>query len=220
MVLVGAVLVGGFAYLLKVLGNNSPILRATTVSVSGPLVHATLNIATYPDSMAGEHGKSGGPHPDWVSYGPTTNYWVPAHALVTVVIRNYDSATALNSPYFANVQGTTGGVATFNGTPLSHISPDSVAHTFTIHMFPTGGQPNLDVSVPLLGVADNAPNAPGSQYPAPTVVTFTFRTHGPGRYIWQCFDPCGGTGYYAGFGGPMSTLGYMAGSITVGTPHA
>ena len=30
-----------------------------------------LSLATYPDSLSGLHGKGGGPHPDWVTYGPT-----------------------------------------------------------------------------------------------------------------------------------------------------
>jgi hypothetical protein len=35
----------------------------------------------------------------------------------------------------------------------------------------------------------------------------------PGQYIWQCFDPCGSG--FNGFGGPMSTKGYMSGTLTV-----
>jgi heme/copper-type cytochrome/quinol oxidase subunit 2 len=35
----------------------------------------------------------------------------------------------------------------------------------------------------------------------------------PGHYIWQCFDPCGSG--FNGFGGPMSTKGYMSGTINV-----
>lgn len=216
VVAVGAALVLGLAFLLKTLGAHPFTLKAATTSGSGGQKVANITLSAYPDSMAGEHGKNGGAHPDWVSYGPTTNIWLPAHALVKMTIKNYDSATPLNSPFFGNVQGTVGGVAYYNGKPLSQINPADVAHTFTIHMFPTSGQPPLDVSVPLLGVADNAPNAPGSQYPKPTVVTFEFHTGASGRYIWQCFDPCGGKSYYAGFGGPMQNLGYMAGTVTVG----
>lgn len=220
-VVVGAAAILGLAFLLKVLGAHPFLLKAqqvaTTQGATGPEKVVTLNLAAYPDSMAGEHGSTGGAHPDWVSYGPTTNLWVPAHSLVKMTIRNYDSATPLNSPFFSQVQGTLGGTASYNGKPLAKINPADVAHTFTIHMFPTAGQPELDVSVPLLGVPDNAQNAPNSQYPKPQVVTFEFRTGAPGRYIWQCIDPCGGSQYYQGFGGPMQNLGYMAGTITVGS---
>ncbi|MDA8393119.1 MAG: hypothetical protein M0Z87_10080 [Actinomycetota bacterium] len=223
--LVAVVVVGagvfGFGAMLGALGAHPYVLRAKTVrSVTPPpgaTKVATISLATYPDSLAGEHGKGGGAHPNWVSYGPTTNLQVPAHALVKMTIRNYDSATPLNSPFFGNVQGTVGGVAKYNGVARSSINPTQVAHTFTIHMFPTAGQPPLDVSVPLLGVPGNANDAPNSKYPKPEVVTFEFRTGASGRYIWQCFDPCGGSQYYAGFGGPMQNLGYMAGTITVGS---
>jgi hypothetical protein len=63
-------------------------------------------------------------------------------------------------------------------------------------------------------VADDAQNAPGSDYPAPHVVTFSFITGGKGEYIWNCEYPCG-DGYYARFGGPMATQGYMSGTIDV-----
>ena len=40
------------------------------------------------------------------------------------------------------------------------------------------------MNVPLLGVADNAPNAvtiAGEQYPKPNVIVFRFKTGGPGH---------------------------------------
>ncbi len=213
-VVAGVAIVGFFVYLLNVLALHPPVLKATQTASTSKLVKASLNIATYPDSMAGEHGKSGGAHPNWVSYGPTTNFSVPAHALVTVTIRNYDTATTLNNPFFGQVQGTVGQSAKVNGKTFKLLSGTAVAHTFTIHMFPSSSQPNLDVNVPLLGVSPSAPNL-SNGYPKPTVTTFQFKTGAPGRYIWQCFDPCGGKQYYRGFGGPMSTLGYMAGTLTV-----
>ena len=47
----------------------------------------------------------------------------------------------------------------------------------------------------------------------PVVTTFSFITGDPGTYIWQCIAPCGSN--FNGFGGPMSTKGYMSGTITV-----
>jgi len=76
------------------------------------------------------------------------------------------------------------------------------AHTFTI--------PDLGVSVPLEGVADNAPAN------AQEVIEFDFVVPDkPGLFRWQCFVPCAAGTLY-GNGGPMQTLGYMAGELQVG----
>ncbi|HUY61753.1 MAG TPA: hypothetical protein VMW49_07745, partial [Candidatus Dormibacteraeota bacterium] len=173
-VVVSAVVVGGISGLLHVLAGVPPTLRARSAGVAqtaaGPVARASLTLSTYPDSLAGEHGSGGGAHPDWVSYGPTSNLWVPAHALVTVTIRNYDGATALADPFYGRVQGTVGGVAWVNGRPIRGLAASQVAHTFTIHMFPLPGQPELDVSVPLPGVSPHAPTLRNG-YQAPVVVT-------------------------------------------------
>lgn len=219
-VLGGALVVAVAAVLLNALAYHGPLVRATstTATVAGRSEPTySLNLATYPDSMAGEHGANGGAHPDWVSYGPSTNLWVPAHALVTVTIRNYDGASTLISPYFSDVTGTVGNLAYVNGKPVHHIDPAKVSHTFTIHMIPMPGQPTVNVSVPVFAVPDNAPNQ-ANGYPKPEVTTFQFRTGASGRYIWQCNDPCGSR--FNGFGGPMATLGYMEGTLTVGSGSA
>lgn len=213
----GAAVLTLAAFGLSHKGPNATPLAASVVGTAatpqGTLKHATLQLDTYPDSMAGEHGASGGAHPDWVSYGPSTNLHVPAHALVTVTIRQYDSGDVITNPYFAKVHGTVGGTMTVDGKKVTETNPDSVGHTFTIHAAPTNQDP-LFVSVPLPAVADNAPVVKGTNYPAPHVVVFSFITHGPGEYVWNCEFPCG-DGYYAKFGGPMSTRGYMSGTLTV-----
>ena len=53
--------------------------------------------------------------PGWPAYGPTNQFQVPAHALVTVTVRQYDSGGTLNNPLFATVRGTVGNVARVNG---------------------------------------------------------------------------------------------------------
>jgi hypothetical protein len=188
-------------------------VKGTAQTPQGVLPHAFLELATYPDSMAGEHGSSGGAHPDWVSYGPTSALRVPAHTLVTVTIKQYDTGGSLNNPYFATVRGTVDGTMTVDGKTETTTDPDTVGHTFTIHGTPSNQDP-LFVSVPLPAEADDAQPAAGSDYPAPHVVTFSFVTGGPGEYVWNCEFPCG-DGYYAKFGGPMATRGYMSGTFTV-----
>jgi hypothetical protein len=84
-----------------------------------------------------------------------------------------------------------------------------VGHTFAI--------PSLGLFVPV-----SSPDASASLCgPAPCVSgpysleKFSFMTppHG-GEFRWQCFVPCGG-GFEFGTGGPMQTLGYMMGQMTV-----
>ena len=83
---------------------------------------------------------------------------------------------------------------------MTSIDPTQAAHTFAI--------PDLGVFVPLLAVN---PNAPAN---STNVITFSFKTKGPGRYRWQCFVPCGAKTIF-GNGGPMQTIGYMGGTVIV-----
>lgn len=218
VVLVGAVVVGTAGTILSQTGAQasptSAVVRGSVQTPQGLLPHAFLDLSTYPDSLGGPHGKSGGAHPDWVTYGPTTDLRVPAHSVVTVTIKQYDSGGTITNPYFAHVHGTVDGKAVIDGKPVDRIDPDHVGHTFTIHALPTNQDP-LFVSVPLPATPDDAPPAPHSDYTKPHVVTFSFVTGGRGRYVWNCEYPCG-DGYYANFGGPMSTRGYMSGTFTVG----
>jgi len=138
---------------------------------------------------------------------------VPAHTKVTMVINNYDSATALVNNYFLKPQGVDGGTINVGGQNVTAVSPDTVSHTFVIHGIVSNSQPWLYVGVPITGV-DSSAKADAAGMPLqPVVTTFTFTTGAPGKYSWQCFVPCG-VGFN-GFGGPMGTDGYMNGSFTV-----
>jgi len=149
------------------------------------------------------------PHPDWVGYLPTTTWHVPANSTIQVQIDQEDGASGLRNPFWGKVFGTEGGnmhVTYFDdkGNPqegdMTSIDPTTAAHTFAI--------PDLGVFVPLLGISDAAP--PNSM----NVITFSFKTKGPGVYRWQCFVPCA-AGTLFGNGGPMSTIGYMGGELIV-----
>ncbi|GAC1442793.1 MAG: hypothetical protein NVSMB52_00410 [Chloroflexota bacterium] len=148
-----------------------------------------------------------GPHPDYLGYQsntatphPGTFFTVPRNSLVTIVVHNYDSQTALRNPFFTQVQGTIGGIEYVDGKKVKVMSPDATSHTFTI--------PEFNVSVPMAGLPSNAP---ANSY---KTMKFTFRTpNRTGVFSWQCIVPCG-YGLY-GNGGPMSELGYMQGLITV-----
>jgi hypothetical protein len=144
--------------------------------------------------------KPGGPAEDWPAYMASSPTTIPANTLVTVTIRNFDlgdDTMPADSPLL-RVQGTTNGVATADGKAYSALVATHVSHTFTI--------PQLHLNVPIPG--DPVGDASNVS------VTFTFRTPArAGTYTFQCFVPCG-TGS-AGFDGPMSTMGYMRGTLTV-----
>ena len=158
------------------------------------------------------------PHPDWVSYlvkNPqgkwvhSTVLTVPANSLVKVTVLQYDTATGLRNPYWGGPRGIVGEMS-IDGKPTPTLDPDLASHTFAI--------PDLGLSVPLAGVADDAKNqcgvAPCTLAEAHRTITFTFRTGKRGTYRWQCFVPCA-AGFILGFGGPMQSLGYMDGLLHV-----
>ena len=111
-VIVGAAAVAVTGVILSSASAEPSPLTATVSGTAstpqGVLPHAFLNLATYPDSLQGVHGKNGGAHPDWVTYGPSTNLRVPAHSLVTVTIRQYDTGGTVTNPYFATPAGHRG----------------------------------------------------------------------------------------------------------------
>jgi hypothetical protein len=159
------------------------------------------------------------PDPDWVSYlaqdsdghwRHSTIYTIPAHKLITVTVYQYDTATGLRNNFLGQVRGTQGGTATLNGKTFATLNPDLASHTFTV--------PNLGISVPLAGVADDAKNqctaAPCDTSQAHTTITFSFISPAKGTYRWQCFVPCA-LATYNGFGGPMQTSGWMSGYFKV-----
>lgn len=164
-----------------------------------------------------------GPHADWVSYlvqNPdgkwvhTSLIQVPAHATVHVTVYQFDSGSNIRNPLMYQVQGVDGGQAYLNGKPYStYYSDAGVGHTFTI--------PQLGISVPLPGVStpEDSPQFCNVAAPCPlslshNTITFSFHTGSAATYTWQCFVPCA-VGYIAGFGGPMSTYGYMNGYLKV-----
>jgi hypothetical protein len=187
-----------------------------------------------------EDPKSGEPtQPDWVTYytqDPVTQKWlhttlfsVPANTKVNVTIYGYDGCTPLRNNFFSQVQGTDGGTVSVrqydkNNKPIGGQQTVSVinawadcnvAHTFAI--------PGMGLYVPVASPnADNSKNNLCSTGPctpdmgiAYAVETFSFTSPGkPGVFRWQCLVPCGG-GYVDGNSGPMQTLGWMAGEMSV-----
>jgi hypothetical protein len=215
-VALGAGTIAGIGSYVASAKNDSRVLEATLAGTldtpEGNLPHYTLDMSVYPDSMFGGHGKDGGPHPDYVSYGPVTNFTVPAHSAVTITVHQYDSGETITNPFFAKAHGTIDGTMTVNGEKVTQIAPETVGHTFTLHGL-ANGKDQLFVSVPLQYVPEE--DMPEEGYSSsPSVTTFTFITGGEGEYIWNCEFPCG-DGSYARFGAAMSTMGYMSGHFNV-----
>jgi hypothetical protein len=135
---------------------------------------------------------------------------VPAHSTVTFTILNYDGASGLRNPLWAQPRGTVDGLETIDGKAVPSINPDDTSHTFAI--------PDMGVSIAIPGVADNAKNqcsvTPCTMAQAHRTIQFTIRTGKPGHYRWQCFVPCA-AGFPNGFGGPMQTVGWMDGYLIV-----
>ena len=220
-VIVGVVVVAGSALAAKGDSHEPAVLVATVVGKAqtpeGELTHATLDLSIFPGATDAQPAPQtgifsgeatlGGPF-----YNPSTSLQVPAHSLVTVTVKQYDTGGEIYNPFLATVSGTVDGTANYDGKVLKGIDPKNVAHTFTIHQFPENTQPYLFVSVPFPAHPDDEPNL-ANGFPPPYTITFSFITGGPGTYVWNCQFPCG-SGYMQ-FGGPMSTRGWMAGTLAV-----
>ena len=205
----GALALAGFA-----LASATPHQAALNCVPSQSAANTcSLNLSTFPDSLAGEHGKTVGDHPDWVSYA-NDNLVVPANTTVDVTIDQYDSGGSLNNAFFDQVMGTIGGTATIAGKTVSSVDPNNVGHTFTLRGIP-GSDKMLFVSVPLPADSNTQAVTIGDgSYTKPVVVQFSFKTGSKGVYEWNCEFPCGG-GREGEFGQAMSTYGYMSGTLTV-----
>jgi hypothetical protein len=215
-VVIALVTFGVVAFLFHTQFYTSPVgtLVATpvgSVTVNGQtLQHVTLAFNTYPDSTGMVNGQPIHPSGNsaWPAYGPTNQFQVPAHALVTVTVRQYDSGGSLNNPWFATVRGTLGNVARVNGKLVHSIDPNNVGHTFTVRGIP-GTDPAFFLNVPLPAVPGNN-QADNGQYES---VTFSFVSGTKGTYAWNCEFPCGTQ--VASFGGPMGAFGFMSGFLHV-----
>ena len=215
-VALASVLIGGGVLALAgfALASSTPHQTALHCQATSSANTCDLTLATYPDSMAGEHGTSGGPHPDWVSYS-NSNIVVPANSTINVTIDQYDSGGSLNNAFFDQVMGTVGGTATIDGKTVTNVDPNNVGHTFTLRGIPGNGTP-IFVSVPLPADpnTDNSVVLNGNHYNKPVVVQFSFKTGSKGTYEFNCEFPCGGS-RQGQFGQAMSSFGYMSGTVTV-----
>ena len=213
-IVLGAGLIAGIGLYVASAKNDSsfiePTAAGTLATPQGTLKHYTMDLSVYPDSL----WKKKSAHPDWVSYGPSTNFHVPSHSAITITIKQYDSGEQITNDFFAKIHGTLDGSAIIDGQKVTQIDPKTVGHTFTIRGLANKSSSNFFVSVPLPAVPDDKMSDKEGEYINPRVVTFTIITGDAGEYAWNCEFPCG-DGTLARFGAAMSTQGFMSGHFIV-----
>jgi hypothetical protein len=171
-------------------------LGGAAAAVSFPSAHArpvakahpaakTVNVVT--KILTGSMDHKGGPE-----FSPG-NFRLPAHALVHMTVISYDDGPA-PAPGYTAIRGVVGGKIWVDGKAVTQVNPKDITHTFTV--------PALGLNVPI-------PAAPKG---GKVTVSFTFRTQGPGSYLWQCYALCGNGN---GWGYPMTTMGMMRGTVKV-----
>lgn len=207
VVAVAALLALLTGFLVSFVFHFPPTLTARPTSVGNGVTVHLETVAMVQQAIA--FPRPNDPHPDWVSYLPTTILKVPANSVVTISIDQEDGATGLRNSYWSKAQGVIGGsfhMTYFDdsGAPqvgdFTAIDPTTIAHTF--------GIPDLGVFVPLQGLNGSAPAGTHNE------ITFSFKTGKAGVFRWQCFVPCGAGSIY-GNGNAMSSFGYMSGLLVV-----
>lgn len=150
------------------------------------------------ESMVIQTGKMDG-RPGWPRY--THASWsVRKDDTVILRITSYDDGTAPLSgaqTMYDRVQGTLGATETIDGRPVSSVPNNDVAHTFTV-----------------VGLGLNLP-IPAAPTGGSVTVVARFVAGRAGTFVWQCYAPCG-SGPNS-MGGAMSTMGWMEGSVRVGS---
>ncbi len=228
LVAFAAVVVGAVFIVVHYLISGPPVVDYTSVAHGGQ-----VNVVLQDDPQNTVSSR-----PDWVSYfvqDPKTHRWVhttsfkvPANTRVNVTLFGYDGCTPLRNNFWGKIQGTIGGTASIQqfkntGVPLGPARTMSfinswanctVAHTFaipTLGVFVPAASPNAYNNGNKSGLCSTSPCTSGPH----AVEKFSFMTpkYG-GDFRWQCFIPCGG-GFIEGNGGPMQTMGYMAGFMEV-----
>jgi hypothetical protein len=226
LVAFAAVVAGAVFIVVHYLGGSLQVVNFTSAA-SGGVVNVVLQEDPQNNSSS---------EPDWVSYfvqDPKTRAWVhttlfkvPANTRVNMTILGYDGCTPARNNIWSLVQGTIGNTMTVQqfktvGQPLGPARPASVRNTWSdCSVGHTFAIPSLHLFVPIASPVtalfnkDGCSDSPCTEGPH-SVVKFSFMTpkHG-GTFRWQCFIPCGG-GFLDGNGGPMQTLGYMAGNMEV-----
>jgi hypothetical protein len=208
-----AVVGGGFFVVIHYLLGAPPQVTFT------PSASGQVNVTMQTDASSSPTAVPS--NPTWVSYfikSPQTGQWlhttlftVPAHTRINVTILGYDGSTPIRNPLWGQVTGTIGGYATYTGVKQNFLNgwngdpTYNIQHTFAI--------PGIGLNVPVQAGPATCTLGPCTNN-AHSTTTFSFMSPSAGVYRWQCFIPCG-LSFLDGNGGPMQTIGYMMGNMTV-----
>ncbi|MDG6906399.1 MAG: hypothetical protein JRN20_11505 [Nitrososphaerota archaeon] len=206
----GIGVVSSFALPAKPTTVSTTLTKTTTAASNA----STPYVVTLVITTNNIYNASVGDQPAYYVLGPnglgsSANISLPAHQLIKLVIVNYDDGPAnLTGSQYATVSGTknkvvteinndnvnssqgAAGIQISGGQNVSSVSPDDIAHTFTV--------PQLGLNIPIM--------------PSSTVVAY-FTLNQAGTFTWFCMTECGSGPN--GLEGAMSTPGWMTGSLVV-----
>ncbi len=175
-------------------GTSTASGAARMPSVAAPDAAGSmwLYLAILTGKMVGQSG--------WPEFVPA-NFTVPGNTAVQAEIRCFDDGTASIPSGYEVVRGTVGG----NMTLISAVNGDlSKSPARTVQSVNAAGVAHT------LTFADTGMNIP---IPPLSTVRFSFFSGNAGTHPWQCMAACS-TGQ-GGWGGAMSTSGWMSGTMTV-----
>ncbi len=164
-------------------GSNTSSGTSTTQGQQTQAISVTFQAATF-------QGQSGQPQ-----FSPS-DLNIKKGAKVTLTIVSTDTGNAPLPTGLTQYDNVQGGTETVDGTSVTNVPNDNVAHTF---------------SVPALGLNAVIPVVPSGK--TSTTVVFTFTANKAGTYTWKCLAPCGSGS--DGMSGPMATMGWMEGNFVV-----
>lgn len=188
-------LVGFVLYVDYSTSTSSAATAAPRIAHAAPGTIPTFDLTVVTDDQTGRDG--------YIAYVPS-NLTLPAHSTVRIRITNFDDATAQKPARYARVWGTVGNTIQVQAM-ASVKQPNVLSAARTVDVLPAATEVSHTFTSP--GLHFNVPVFPAG------VTTFVLKTGAPGHYTWQCMNPCGDG--KTGWGGPMSTKGYMSGTITV-----
>ena len=236
-IITAIIVIGGVAIGVSYYHATSTSSPSKTTTTATPSVY---NLRLVVDPNAWYHNASiNQDQPAYFIVSPTgqlestANIKLPAHTLIQLTLIDYDDygltpnigpTGTSNVSKYAKVIGTVGGVEyVINSTNVNATLPTSTStsgisipasSTYRVSAFPWDGGANGGYDVAhtftILNGTNIILNIPT---PGQSTLFAQFYLNNTGTFEWQCFAPCGVLDN--GWGGAMSTVGWMTGTVTV-----
>ena len=159
------------------------------------------------------------PNSAWNSTNTAPQFWVvtptglvssanislPAHRLIQLTVEDLDTGNDPLPAQYSQVTGTVGNTEMMMNLTAASQNPTNSSNYSVVSSLDAQGQVSHTFTIPQLGI--NIPS------PAQSVEVVDFTINQTGVFPWQCMDPCGFGP--SGWLGPMSSAGWMQGSVTV-----